>query len=56
MSNRQACKILSKSSGSVKQSVFKIESGLDERTTESMYKKLKNAGKCCEGGSEGWTG
>lgn len=40
----------------VDDAVSLVKSGLDEKTTEVMYKKLKNEGKCCEGGSEGWTG
>lgn len=33
-----------------------VESGLDQTNLKKMYKKLKNEGKCCEGGSEGWSG
>jgi len=39
-----------------KSTVTLIESGLDDKMLGKMYKKLKNEGKCCEGGSEGWTG
>lgn len=39
-----------------KQTVTLIESGLDNNVLGKMYKKLKNEGKCCEGGSEGWSG
>ena len=33
-----------------------VRSGLTPREEEEMYQRLKNEGKCCEGGEEGWTG
>ena len=38
------------------QSIEIIKSGLTDAEEEQMYLKFKNEGKCCEGGSEGWTG
>lgn len=42
--------------GDVDNTASLVESGLDKKTTKMMYKRFKNEGKCCEGGSEGWTG
>lgn len=33
-----------------------VSSGLPDQVIEEIYEKLKNEGKCCEGGSEGWMG
>lgn len=33
-----------------------MRSGLTPKEEQDMYDKLKNEGKRCEGGSEGWSG
>jgi len=33
-----------------------VGSGLTRVEEEKIYQKVKNEGKCCEGGEEGWTG
>lgn len=54
--SKEATSIRDERVDNVEDAVSLVKSGLDEKTTEVMYKKLKNEGKCCEGGSEGWTG
>ena len=39
-----------------KEQITVVRSGLPKRVVNNMYTKLKNEGKCCEGGSEGWMG
>lgn len=39
-----------------KQVVEVVKSGLTPAEEGQIYTKIQNQGKCCEGGSEGWTG
>jgi len=54
LTSKQA--VLSSESGDLDKTISLVKSGLGKKTIEETYKKLKNEGKCCEGGSEGWTG
>ena len=33
-----------------------VNSSLNRSELDRTYRRMKNEGKCCEGGSEGWSG
>lgn len=40
----------------VQKGISIVGSGLEPPEIKKIYRRLKNEGKCCEGGSEGWSG